>query len=227
MANQSQKPYPITLKWDLHTLHIYSKAQKMLGFLHRTSDPRFSIEAKRSLYPSIVRSNLGYASEVWSALSGKNLRMVEGIQRRATKFILGYHNPYQSYKDRLLALKLLPVCYWHEIKDLVFFFKIINGFYNVDISNLIQPNILLKSTRNSCSLDYVVPKCKTSQFQKSYFVRTVKLWNSLPTSTRCLSSVLVSELLFTIITSLRWILHLIVISQPRNLSVQNVSLHVI
>ena len=112
--------------------------------------------------------------------------MVEGIQRRATKFILGYHNPYQPYKDRLLALKLLPVCYWHEIKDLVFFYKIINGFYNVDISNLIQPKILLKSTRNSCSLDYVVPKCKTSQFQKSYFVRTVKLWNSLPTSTRCL-----------------------------------------
>ena len=110
--------------------------------------------------------------------------MVEGIQRRATKFILGYHNPYQPYKDRLLALKLLETS-----KDLVFFYKIINGFYNVDISNLIQPNILLKSTRNSCSLDYVVPKCKTSQFQKSYFVRTVKLWNSLPTSTRCLSSV--------------------------------------
>ena len=114
------------LKWDLHTLHICSKAQKMLGFLQRTSDPRFSIEAKRSLYLSLVRSNLSYASEVWSALSGKNLHIVDGIQRCATKFILGYHNPYQSYKDRLLALKLLPVCYCDEIKDLVFFFKIIN-----------------------------------------------------------------------------------------------------
>jgi hypothetical protein len=38
---------------------------------------------------------------------------------------------------------------------------------------------------------------------------------------------LVSDLLFTIITSLRWILHLtVIISQPGNLSVQNVSLHV-
>ena len=127
---------------------------------HRTSDPRFSIEAKRSLYLSLVRSNLGYASEVWSALSGKNLRMV-------VTHGLGYHNPYQPCKDRLLALKLLPVCYWHEIKDLVFFYKIINGFYNVDISNLIQPIILLKSTRNSCSLDYVVPKCKTSYVEQS------------------------------------------------------------
>ena len=112
-----------TLKRDLHTLHICSKAQKMLGFLHRTSDPCFSIKARRCLYLSLVRSNLGYASEVWCALSGKNLRMVKGIQRRETKFILGYHNPYQAYKDRLLALKLLPVCYWHEIKDLVFFFR--------------------------------------------------------------------------------------------------------
>jgi hypothetical protein len=70
----------------------------------------------------------------------------------------------------------------------VLFFVYIITLYII-ISNLIQPKILLKSTRNSCSLDYVVPKCKTSQFQKSYFVRTVKLWNSLPTSTRCLSSV--------------------------------------
>jgi hypothetical protein len=73
-----------TLKRDLHTLHICSKAQKMLGFLHRTSDPCFSIEARRCLYLSLVHSNLGYASEVWSALSGKNLRMVEGIQRCET-----------------------------------------------------------------------------------------------------------------------------------------------
>ena len=69
-----------TLKWDLHTLHICSKVQKMLGFQHITSYPRFSVEAKRSLYLSLVRSNLGYASEVWSALPGNNLRMVEGIQ---------------------------------------------------------------------------------------------------------------------------------------------------
>jgi hypothetical protein len=56
------------------------------GISAQNFSPRFSIEAKRSLYLRLVRSNLGYASEVWSALSGKNLRMVEGIQRRATKF---------------------------------------------------------------------------------------------------------------------------------------------
>ena len=68
-----------TLKWGLRISSVCEKAQKMLGFLHRTSDPGFSIRVKRSLYMSLVRSYLSYASEMWSPLSGKDLRMVERI----------------------------------------------------------------------------------------------------------------------------------------------------
>lgn len=178
-----------TLKWGLHISNVCTKAQQMLGFLHRTSDPGFGIQVKRCLYMSLVRSHLGYASEVWSPLSGKDLRMVEGIQRRATKFILGYTNDNLTYKDRLVTLKLLPISYWHELKDLVFFFKLINGFYDIDISQFVSPKIVVRSTRSSSSLDYIVPKCKTSLFQKSYFVKTVKLWNNLPHTTRTCQSV--------------------------------------
>ena len=59
----------------------------MLGFLQRESDPRFNLQVKRPLYLSLVRFLPGYASGVWTPLSARDLRSVEGIQRRATKLI--------------------------------------------------------------------------------------------------------------------------------------------
>ena len=177
------------LKWSSHISSISSKANKMLGFLYRTSDPRFGSTVKRSLYLSLVRSYLGYASEVWSPLHIGGLRTIEGVQRRATKYILGYPDALIPYKERLIKLNLLPLSYWHEIRDLVFFFKAINGIYKIDITEFIKPKVIVMSTRHSCSLDYQPLKCRTSLFQRSFFNRTVKLWNSLPSLIRTLPSV--------------------------------------
>ena len=33
----------------------------------------------------------------------------------------------ESYRDRLITLELMPLSYWHEYMDLVFFYKAING----------------------------------------------------------------------------------------------------
>ena len=41
--------------------------------------------------------------------------ILEGVQRRATKFIL--QNYELSYLERLRKLDLLPISYWLEIKD--------------------------------------------------------------------------------------------------------------
>ena len=43
-----------------------------------------------------------------------------------------------EYKDRLLALNLLPLVYNREIKDLTFFFKTLHGFYDLNILNFVS-----------------------------------------------------------------------------------------
>ena len=43
---------------------------------------------RRTLFLTIVRCHLGYASQVWSPQSIGLLKQVEGIQQRATKYIL-------------------------------------------------------------------------------------------------------------------------------------------
>ena len=97
------------LSWDLHINSIISKANKMLGVLKRTSTLLTNIKTRPTLYLSLVKSQLCYASEVWSPVNNIQLsKRVESVQRRATRWILMSRGEL-SYKERLLALNLLPL----------------------------------------------------------------------------------------------------------------------
>jgi hypothetical protein len=37
-----------------------------------------------------------------------------------------------EYRDHLLATSLLPLCYWHEYLDVVFFYKANHNIFNID-----------------------------------------------------------------------------------------------
>ena len=117
------------------------------------------------------------------------------IQRRTTKFILKL--PYSSnisYKSRLQTLNLIPICYWHELLDLTFFFKLTHGLVNVNSSVL--PEVLKygRRTRSSTSNvnKYIIKKCKTTTYQKSFLIRTSRIWNCLADELDLSSSTLAS-----------------------------------
>ena len=122
----------------------------MLGFLRRAAMEITDAKIRRTLYLSIVRSTLGYATQVWSPQSIDLITRTERIQRRATKFILKL--PFvcaETYKDRLITLKLLPITYWHEYLDIMFFFKAINNFVTISNEVLPQPIIPSRLTRTT------------------------------------------------------------------------------
>ena len=144
---------------------------------------------RRLLYLSLVRSHLSYASEIWAPqASSRDLAILEGVQRRATKFIL--QNYELSYLERLRKLNLLPISYWLEIKDLIFFFKCKQGLYDLDISSFVTFSSH-RSSRTRSSKDNLlqVNPCKTSLFRNSFFNRIVFLWNNLSPIIRNFSSV--------------------------------------
>ena len=92
---------------------------------------------KRTLFLGLVQPHLGYATQIWAPQSIELTTKLERIQRRATRFILNL--PYSSTiscNSRFQTLNLLLICYWHELLDLVFFFKITHGLVNVDPSVL-------------------------------------------------------------------------------------------
>jgi hypothetical protein len=104
----------------------------MLGFVRRSATEITNKRIRRALNLAVVRPALGYATQMWSPQS------VERVQRRASKFILGLPFMYGvSYKDRLTSTELLPLSYWHEYLDLMFFFKaIITGIASISENSL-------------------------------------------------------------------------------------------
>ena len=93
-----------------------------------------------------------------------------------------------SYHERLSRFNLLPLTYWHEVIDLIFYFKYRTGHYTLPIAAYVKPKET-RLTRHSSDQDVLIPKCRSKLFQFSYFNRIAKLnRNRLPVSTRTLTS---------------------------------------
>ena len=86
-----------------------------------------------TLYKTIVRPILEYSSPEWSPQKKKDIKMVECVQRRATK-LLG-HILDLPYPDRLKILNLTTLEYRRDRADLIQVFKIIRGIDRVDGNN--------------------------------------------------------------------------------------------
>ena len=125
-------------------------------------------------------------------------KRIERVQRRATRWIMMSRRGELSYKERLLALDLLPLTFDREVKDLVYLYKALFGYVNVDVSNCVS-FVSHGRTRLSNTSKYILQSqiCRTSTFQSSYYNRVVKLWNivckdvcldtvSSPSSFKCL-----------------------------------------
>ena len=149
-----------------------AKANKLLGFVRRASRYIQSIQTRRTLYLSIVRCHLGYATQVWSPQSIGLLKRVENVQRRATKLILKL--PFRcdvTYKTRLQLTNLLPISCWHEVLDMVFFYTAVNNVVFIDSEALPTTKQSRRSTRSSSSnaITYIPKRSRTVTYQRSFF----------------------------------------------------------
>ena len=149
----------------------------MLGLIWRTFSNSNSVNSKKLLYTSLVRSLLVYGSQVWRPYLLKDINVIENIQRRSTKFIL---NDYTSdYKYRLLSLQLLPLAMLLELNDILFFVKSLKEpTAAFDISSYFS--FSSNSTRSSSHHKLVHKLARTNITKNSYFHRLPRLWNSLP-----------------------------------------------
>ena len=175
------------LKWNEHIKLIVSKANKTLGFLKRSCFVKTPKKTLTLLYTSLVRSYFCFASEVWAPQSTiKDLLLVEKTQRRASRFICRTAN--LSYKDRLIQLNLLPLNYWLEYLDLIFFFKCKHELIHLDLNNYVS-YCTSNTRRGTTALHLNVQYSRTSLFRDSFFNRIVNLWNAIPENIKTETSV--------------------------------------
>ena len=173
-----------SFSWKSHIANAVSKANKMLGLIKRTLGPRASTKSKITLYNSLVKPSLMYMSALWYPDKG-DLQLIEGVQRRATKYIL---NDYASdYRSRLLQCNILPLSYQREFHDLCLIYKGLNNFLKFNMAQIIplnneNPNIYTRNRQDTTRLPGRTFATETAA--NFYSNRVIKLWNNLPESIR-------------------------------------------
>ena len=186
------------LDWHEHHDYLLKKSYQMLGMTKRTCHFVFDRGKKRMLYLTLVRSNFEHCSTIWRPVNAVDIRKFEALQKRAIKWI-NCEEAY-SYSDEVYAIRcrqanILPLQLHFELNDLVFFYKIIYDLIPVSLPAYISPHngeSRLRNTRMD-EMSYVVndntvipldTAHSNSKFFKSFFYRTMHIWNSLPLNIR-------------------------------------------
>ena len=89
-----------------------------------------------SLYKTLVRTHLDYASSVWAPYKTKDMEILENVQRRCTRLL-----PYLkdlSYEDHLRMVKLPTLSYHRWRGDLIEVYKMLHGFYDKETASFIK-----------------------------------------------------------------------------------------
>ena len=112
------------LKFSKHISKITRKTNSVVGIIKQS----FSCLDKamfRTLYVSMVRPHLEYASQIWNPHLIRDIQTLEKVQRRATKLVPELQ--HLSYDDRISALNLPSLLYRRRRIDMITVFKIVYG----------------------------------------------------------------------------------------------------
>lgn len=118
-----------SLKSSCQCVKAVKSANATLGMICRTFLYKNSTSLLQ-LYKSLVRPKLEYCIQVWRPYLRRDIDLIEKVQKRATKMIIG--DAEVGYEDRLKLLKLTSLETRRLRGDLIQVFKILKGIDNID-----------------------------------------------------------------------------------------------
>ena len=133
------------------------------------------METKLNAYIGYVVPVLTYASQVWYP-SKTDMKSIEKIQQKATKWICGGND---EYHQRLETLKILPLSMYMEMHDVLYLLSILEGNYYVPEDKL--PKRKENETRQK--QEFELPKHRLHKSDENFFFRATKLFNIISRTT--------------------------------------------
>ena len=127
---------------------------------------------------SLVFSKLYYCSNVWASTTEKNIRKLQVVQNFACRIVCGARK-YDHVTPHLKRLSWLPVKDQLYYRQAIMSFKCISGHApKFPTSQFIaREQVTKRTTRNGKNLN--IPLFKTASGQRTFYYRTIRLWNNL------------------------------------------------
>ena len=95
------------MKWSSHVKKVTAEGNTMLGILHRNikNCPK---NLKDLAYKSLLKPKLEYryAYCIWDPYMANNIKTLEGVQRRSTRFVCNKYSYHESTTSMLKELDL-------------------------------------------------------------------------------------------------------------------------
>lgn len=160
--------------FDSHISNMVSSAYRILGFVIRSGHDFENILALKSLYNSLVRSKLEYASVVWSPHYNIYINEIEKVQRRFLKFLS--FKVDKSYPPRGISQESLLARFNYNslsnrrsCSSMLFLFKILNNVFDCpEFLNYIKFHVPTRFTRARSLFYLPAPRTNTLKFSPLY-----------------------------------------------------------
>ena len=166
------------LKWSSHVSTLATKAKRKAGWVLCVFKARSPFVMK-TLYKSIVRSQLEYACPVWTGLSIGDIQQLESVQRSFTNKI-DCPSHVSDYWERLKFLNLMSLQRRRERYVILHMWKILNCKVSNDI------DVTFRDSARFGKVAIIPPIHRSSSvkaqtmYDASFAVRGPTLWNTLP-----------------------------------------------
>ena len=168
------------MKWTPHVNNICAKANKTIGFLKRNINIS-NKSIKEKAYKSLVRPTVEYASAAWNPHQKGDIQKLEMIQRRAARFVQNRYHNTSSVSDMIYQLEWPTLEERRRTASLSVMYKLMNNKLKIDTAQKLIPNE--RPSRNSNAKAVQMPACRTAARKESFYPRTIREWNALPTAT--------------------------------------------
>ena len=130
------------LTFNNHVNTVTQKATKMLN-LYRRNLKMCSTEVKETAYKSLVGPHLEYASSACSPFTSRSINMLDSVQRRAVRFVLGN---YIYVPESQVSCEIENKLNWQSLqhsepsKTWLCFYQIKTGLCNISFLSAILPS---------------------------------------------------------------------------------------
>ena len=175
------------LTYDEHIIKTASSCMSRLGQINRVKHV-FDKRTLLMIINSLVFSKLFYCSNVWANTSKCSINKLQAVQNFACR-IVSSARKYDHISPIRKELNWLPVANQLYYRSATMAFKCMTGHAPEYLSSkfLKGAEVSGRSTRNLRLLN--IPLFKTASGQRTFYYRTVSLWNSLDYSLKLCKSV--------------------------------------